>query len=138
MYLLHFPFQSQPLLSLLAVPFLRNELIGGDNPDVRDIFSVIGRVASYRRPGSSLVDMFPALANFSLYDYLSSWRSKAQKMADADAEVWSRFWYSMKKQVENGTAPHSWGKAFMESNYEKYGIDELGAIYAGYLPLIQL
>jgi hypothetical protein len=76
--------------------------------------------------------MFPALAKFPLYDYFTSWRAKAQKMADLDAEVWSRFWDGMKRQVENGTAPHSWGKEFMRSNYEKYGIDELGAIYAGY------
>jgi|SRR5579859_7989409 len=119
--------------SLNVSPLARGvKLTVGDNPDVRDIFSVIGRVASYRRPGSSLVDMFPALANFPLYDYLTSWRARAQKMADLDAEVWSRFWYGMKRQVENGTAPHSWGKEFMRSNYEKYGIDELGAIYAGY------
>ena len=104
---------------------------------MRDIFRVIGRVASYRRPGSSLVDMFPALANIPLYDYITSWRAKAQKMADLDAEVWSRFWYGMKRQVENGTAPHSWGKEFMRSNYEKYGIDELGAIYAGYNPMLE-
>lgn len=38
----------------------------------------------------------------------------------------------MKSQIANGTAPHSWGKAFVESNYEKHGIDELGAIYTAY------
>ena len=103
---------------------------------MRDIFRVIGRVASYRRPGSSLVDMFPALANFPLYDHFTPWKQKGRKMAELDVEVWSCFWNRMKKQVENGTAPHSWGKEFMRSNYEKYGIDELGAIYAGYNPML--
>lgn len=106
----------------------------GDCQDVRDIFSVIGRVASYRRPGSSLVDMFPALARFPLYEFITSWKIKGQEMCDLDAAVWSRFWYQMKRQVQEGTAPHSWGKEFMRSNYEKYGIDEMGAIYAGYAP----
>jgi hypothetical protein len=31
----------------------------------------------------------------------------------------------MKKEVEDGTAPHSWGKEFVQSNYSKYGIDEM-------------
>jgi hypothetical protein len=78
--------------------------------------------------------MFPALARFPLYDFLTSWKTKGQEMCDLDAAVWSRFWYQMKRQVQEGTAPHSWGKEFMRSNYEKYGIDEMGAIYAGYAP----
>jgi F420-dependent methylenetetrahydromethanopterin dehydrogenase len=39
----------------------------------------------------------------------------------------------VKRQVENGTPPHSWGKEFVKSCYQKYEIDELSAIYAGYL-----
>ena len=76
--------------------------------------------------------MFPGLANFPLYDFFTSWREKGRKMCELDAEVWSRFWNGMKRQVDNGTAPHSWGKEFVKSDYQKHGIDELGAIYAGY------
>jgi hypothetical protein len=46
-----------------------------------------------------------------------------------DEQVYSSFWNDMKAQIADGTAPHSWGKAFVQSNYEKHGIDELGAIY---------
>jgi len=38
----------------------------------------------------------------------------------------------MKKEIEEGTAPHSWGKGFVQSDYSKHGIDELCAIYTAY------
>jgi len=38
----------------------------------------------------------------------------------------------MKKEVGQGTAPHSWGKEFVQSNYGKHGVDEAGAIYTAY------
>lgn len=38
----------------------------------------------------------------------------------------------MRKEIEDGTAPHSWGKGFVQSDYGKHGIDELAAIYAAY------
>jgi hypothetical protein len=41
----------------------------------------------------------------------------------------------MKKEVEDGTAPHSWGKEFVQSDYAKYGIDEMGATYTAYSPV---
>lgn len=42
----------------------------------------------------------------------------------------------MKKEVEQGTAPHSWGKEFVQSNYGKHGVDEAGAIYTAYSPSV--
>jgi len=42
----------------------------------------------------------------------------------------------MKREIKEGTAPHSWGKLFFQSNYEKMEIDELGAIYAAYVPIL--
>jgi hypothetical protein len=53
-----------------------------------------------------------------------------------DEEVYGSFWKDMKKKIADGTAPHSWGKAFVQSNYEKHGIDELGAIYAAFGPIL--
>lgn len=40
----------------------------------------------------------------------------------------------MEKEIREGTAPHSWGKGFVQSDYTKHGIDRLGAIYAAYYP----
>lgn len=42
-----------------------------------------------------------------------------------DSTVFEKYFKRMKKEVEDGTAPHSWGKEFVQSNYSKYGIDEM-------------
>jgi hypothetical protein len=42
----------------------------------------------------------------------------------------------MKKEVEQGTAPHSWGKEFVQSNYARHGVDEAGAIYTAYVSFL--
>jgi len=39
----------------------------------------------------------------------------------------------MKREVAEGTAPYSWGKEFVQSDYAKHGVDEMGAIYTAYL-----
>jgi hypothetical protein len=72
------------------------------------------------------------LANSKLFNLFSSWRKVGAEIQKKDEAVYGSFWREMKSQIANGTAPHSWGKAFVESNYEKHGIDELGAIYTAY------
>lgn len=105
----------------------------GDCEEIRQIYSVIARFAYYRRPGAFLVDMFPALAKSRLFDLLSTWRQEGAEIQALDAAIYRAFWERMKREIEEGTAPHSWGKLFVQSDYEKLGIDELGAIYAAYV-----
>jgi hypothetical protein len=93
---------------------------------------VIARFSYFRRPGTFLVDTFPGLADQPLYNLISSWRKEGNEIHQLDAAIYRAFWERMKKEVEEGTAPHSWGKGFVQSDYEKLGIDELGAIYAAY------
>ena len=108
------------------------EVTKGDSEDVRRIYGVLARFGTYRQPGSFLVDQFPALADNLLFDFVSNWRRYGATIHKADAEVYSYYWNKMKNEVEAGTAQHSWGKGFVRSNYEKHGIDELGAAYAAY------
>ena len=53
-------------------------------------------------------------------------------MVRKDFAIYEEYWKQMKKEVEQGTAPHSWGKEFVQSNYGKHGVDEAGAIYTAY------
>jgi hypothetical protein len=76
------------------------------------------------------VEIFPALADWKLFNYFSNWKTVGAEIQQKDEQVYGGFWKSLKKQIESGTAPHSWGKAFVLSNYEGNGVDELGAIYA--------
>ena len=41
----------------------------------------------------------------------------------------------MLKEVEAGTAPHSFGRDFVQSNYKAQGLDELDAAYTAYPPI---
>ena len=101
----------------------------GDCEEIRQIYSVIARFAYYCRPGVFFVDMFPALASSRLFDLVSTWRQEGAEMQALDADI--VFWGRMKTEIQEGSAPHSWGKEFrVQSDYQKLGIDELSAIYA--------
>ena len=107
----------------------------GDCEDIRDIYGgVLTRFASFRRPGAWLIDTFPELEYFPLYDWISGWKRTGDEIHKKDAAIFSKFWYRMKKEIEEGRAPYSWGKLFVQSDYEKHGIDELCAIYTAYPP----
>jgi hypothetical protein len=113
---------------------LVSHLTLGDCDDIRKIYGVVARFSATRRPGTYLVDTFPELANFPMYDWFSSWRKDGAEIHRLDAEIYRDYWNQMKTEVENNTAAHSWGKGFVQSDYQKHGIDELGAIYAAYSP----
>ena len=87
------------------------------------------RFATFCRPGGCLVDVIPGLEKFSLYNMLSDWRQAADDIFKKDSAVYTYYFKRMKKEVEDGTAPHSWGKEFVRSNFSKHGIDGLGAAY---------
>ena len=101
----------------------------GDCQEVRDIYGILARFATFRRPGGWLVDVVSGLESFTLYNLFSDWRQVADDIFQKDSAVYTSYFKRMKKEVENGTAPHSWGKEFVQSNYSKHGIDELGAAY---------
>jgi hypothetical protein len=75
------------------------------------------------------VETFPSLAKSRIFNLFSNWREVGKEIQRKDEEVYGTFWNDLKKQIKQGTAPHSWGKAFVLSNYQKQGMDELGAIY---------
>jgi hypothetical protein len=106
----------------------------GDCDEIRKIYGVLGRFTTFRRPGAYLIDVFPQLEHVPLYDRITGWKETADKIHQEDVKVFRYFWNKMKKEVEDGIAPHSWGKVFVQSDYEKQGIDELCAIYAAYTP----
>jgi hypothetical protein len=74
----------------------------------------------------------PELEYLPFYEYFSSWKKVGDDIHHKDAEIFTHFWNRMKVEIATGTAPHSWGKEFVQSDYAKHGIDELGAIYTAY------
>jgi hypothetical protein len=116
----------------LNVPSFNSSLMTGDCEDIKKIYGVLARFTKFRRPGTWLVETFPSLANNVIFNMFSNWRSVGKEIQKQDQAVYQSFWNDLKKKIADGTAPHSWGKAFVQSNYEKHGMDELGAIYTAY------
>jgi len=116
-----------------TLPNQRVMLMTGDCEEVRRVYGVLGRFVTYRRPGSFLVDTFPSLADIPLYNALSNWKQVGRKIHEADSEVFLSFWNQMRKEIEAGTAPHSFGRDFVQSNYQAQGLDELDAAYTAYV-----
>lgn len=94
---------------------------------------MLGRFVTYRRPGSFFVDTFPSLADFPLYNMFSNWKKIGAEIHRADSEVFLGFWNQMVKEVEAGTAPHSFGRDFVQSNYKAMGLSDLEAAYTLYV-----
>jgi hypothetical protein len=105
----------------------------GDCEEIRQIYGILGRFAGFRRPGAYLVDVLPELESIPFFDLISPWKKVANDIFQKDSAVYETYWKQMKKEIEQGTAPHSWGKEFVQSNYGKHGVDEMGAIYTAYI-----
>ena len=101
----------------------------GDCEEVRQIYGVLARFVTYRRPGSFLVDTFPSLASFPLFNLFSNWQKIGAEIYKKDSEVFLSFWDQMLEEVKAGTAPHSFGRDFVQSNYKALGLDDLLAAY---------
>ena len=101
----------------------------GECDDIREIYKVMMRFAETRRAGQWLVDVAPFLAKVPLYNMFSNWKRRGEEIHKLDSQVWMRFWKQMCTTIEEGTAPHSFGKGFVQSDWAKKGLDELQAAY---------
>jgi len=90
---------------------------------------VLERFSDVRRPGAYLVDTFPELANFPLYNLFSNWRKIGDEYHKKDYQIYKEFWDTMVKEIDEGKAQHSFGKEFVRSDYKGMGIDEVQAVY---------
>jgi hypothetical protein len=104
----------------------------GDCEEIRMIFGVLVRFASFRRPGAYLIDVLPEVDWLPFYDWFSNWKKEGDRIHKEDTAVFAYFWNKLKKEIVEGTAPYCWGALFAQSDYAKYGIDELQALYAAY------
>ena len=60
---------------------------------------------------------------------MSNWREFGKSVHEADSAVWMSLWNAMLDEVQKGTAPHSFGKGFVQSDFNSKGLDELQAAY---------
>ncbi|KAH7122651.1 cytochrome P450, partial [Dendryphion nanum] len=96
--------------------------------EITRIFEVLGRFVQCRKPGQWLVDVFPSLAKSQIFNLFSNWKRIGRAFHAADDETWMGFWNEMKEKVEQGIAPHCFGK-ILQNNYEKQGLSESQAAW---------
>ena len=115
--------QTHIVILLIVLTF------SGDCEEIRKIYAVLERFSDVRRPGAYLVDAFPSLANFPLFDLISNWRKVGHEYHKRDYETYKEFWDTMVKEIEQGKAQHSFGREFVQSDYKAMGVDEVQAAY---------
>ncbi|KAF2180282.1 cytochrome P450 [Zopfia rhizophila CBS 207.26] len=100
-----------------------------DCEEIHQINAILARFGRIRQPGRYLVDTFPSLADNVLFNCVSSWKREGQEHHKADAAFWMSLWNRMRAEINNGTAPHSFGKGFIQSDWASKGLDQLQGAY---------
>ncbi|KAH7068462.1 cytochrome P450 76C3 [Paraphoma chrysanthemicola] len=98
-----------------------------DCDEVRNIYSVMDDFSVVATPGTWLAEELPFLGKLPLQ--LQWWRKGLKPLFDKQANLWMSFFTSLKTQMETKQAPECFVKQFIESDYEKQGINELQAAF---------
>ncbi|KAH8129469.1 cytochrome P450 [Trichoderma asperelloides] len=77
--------------------------------------------------GSSIIDWFPELAR--LPRFLQVWRPHWDQLAEWNYNVYKSWWYPVRKQIEDGTAPPSFVRDVLLHPDTKYSGDDEDAMY---------
>lgn len=74
-----------------------------------------------------LVDIFPKLLD--LPKWLHWWEKPVIPYRERQEKIWMRYWNQMRAKIEAGQAPECFGRSFVETGYQKKGIDEMQAAF---------
>jgi hypothetical protein len=97
------------------------------NEDVTQIFTILAEFGEASSPTRWWAEIIPPLSN--LPEWMQWWRPEALRFQQRQNKVWMGYWQTLKKKIEEGTAPECFVKQFAESNYQDKGIDEMQAAY---------
>ncbi|KAF2183899.1 cytochrome P450 [Zopfia rhizophila CBS 207.26] len=100
-----------------------------DCEDIHQINAINARFGGIRQPGRYLVDTFPRLADNFLFNCISNWKREGEEHHKADAAFWMALWDRMRGEINNGTALHSFGKGFLQSDWASKGLNEMQGAY---------
>ena len=98
-----------------------------ESEDITEIYTVLKEFSEGAAPGAFLADIIPPLAEIPLR--FQWWRAEALRYQQRQTRIWMKFWNTLKDQMAAKTAPECFVKQFVETQYEKQGIDEVQAAY---------
>lgn len=86
--------------------------------------------SEYGAPGAFMAEVFPPLAQLPLW--MQWWRKRALMYYQRQERLWTRLFANLKDEITKGKAPECFVKQMIESQFEKFGINQLqGAFLAG-------
>jgi len=92
--------------------------------------------SEHATPGKYAAEMFPPLAK--LPTWLQWWRKPLMKCQQRQANIWMKYWTTLKQQMAEQKAPDCFVKQFIETDYEKQDISEIQAAFVAGCMLLSL
>ncbi|TEA09810.1 Cytochrome P450 monooxygenase patI [Colletotrichum sidae] len=93
--------------------------------DTREIYQLLQDFSEAGEPGAFLADLFPPLAKLPVR--FQWWRSNALGAYERQKTTWMRYWNDLKAASKEKRAPECFVKQFLETDFEKLGIDDVQA-----------
>jgi hypothetical protein len=94
---------------------------------VKQIFTILSEFGEASNPTRWWAEIIPPLSR--LPEWMQWWRPEAMRFQERQNKVWMGYWQTLKRKIEEGTAPECFVKQFAQSDYQSKGIDEMQAAY---------
>ena len=108
-----------------------------ESEDITQIYTVLKEFSEGAAPGAFIADLIPPLAKIP--EHFQWWRASALAYQHRQTRIWMKFWNNLREQMAAKRAPECFVKQFIETQFEKQGIDEVQAAYvAGSKPALAL
>ncbi|KAH7050031.1 putative O-methylsterigmatocystin oxidoreductase [Macrophomina phaseolina] len=99
-----------------------------DCEDTREIYGLMKDFQDNMPPTNAfLPDLIPPLAKLPIW--MQWWRKPALAMQRRQTAIWTKYWNSLLKQIEEKKAPECFVKHLIETDYQKQDIGELQAAW---------
>ncbi|KAL1642590.1 hypothetical protein SLS58_005359 [Diplodia intermedia] len=99
-----------------------------DCEDTREIYGLMKDFTENMPPTNGfLPDLVPPLAK--LPTWLQWWRKPALAMQKRQTAIWTKYWRTLRQQMETDTAPECFVKQFIETDYRTQDISEIQAAW---------
>ncbi|KAF7553267.1 hypothetical protein G7Z17_g3760 [Cylindrodendrum hubeiense] len=98
-----------------------------DCDDVKEIYDLMKDFSDAAEPGAFIADLFPPLAKIPVS--LQWWRPRAVQAYNKQKQTWMKHWNRLKAEMKEKKAPECFVKQFLETDFEKQGINEVQASF---------
>ncbi|EOD46637.1 putative cytochrome p450 protein [Neofusicoccum parvum UCRNP2] len=96
--------------------------------DTREVYGLMKDFTDNMPPTNAfLPDLIPPLAK--LPTWMQWWRKPALRMQMRQTAIWTKYWRTLLKQIEEKKAPECFVKQFIETDYQKQDITEMQAAW---------